>query len=388
MVKELIVKDKRALRRISYGYLWVYSNEVKDLKGFEEGELCYLTDLKGDFLATAYVNPHSLICARILSRKKVKPNIQFFENKLKKIIEYKRKIVDLKNSRIVFAEGDGLPGFILDFYGGKVLSAQFNTKGAENLKNEFLKAVEIVLGDYPIVIKNQSIFREKENLDIEVSTKGNVPDEVLIEENGIKMLVPLLKGQKTGYYFDQRENKKRFGEFAKGDVLDLFSYIGGFGLNAAQKAESVTFVDSSQTAIDYCRKNMELNRFEKGEYIKMDAFKAIREFKKAKREFDLISIDPPAFTKSRKTLDRAIKGYENLNREAFSLVKKGGIVFTMSCSRLVDIQTFDRIVEKAIVSSGKKLRVIGRLYQASDHTVLPFMKETEYLKGLILMRID
>ena len=386
-MKALIVKDKRAKRRISYGYLWVYSNEVKNLKEFEEGETGILTDEKGDFLATAYVNPHSLICARIISRKKVKPNIQFFENKLRKIIEYKKNIVDINNSRIVFAEGDELPGFILDFYGGKVLSAQFNTKGAQNLSEAFLKAVEIVIGKYPVVIKNQSLFREKENLETETKTRGEVPEEVEIEENGIKMAVPVLKGQKTGYYFDQRDNKKRFSGFARGEVLDLFSYIGGFGLNAAKTVEKITFVDSSQIAIDYCKKNMELNGFENGEYYKLDAFKAIKVFKSTNRQFDLISLDPPAFTKSRKTLDRAIKGYENLNREAFSLLKKGGIIFTMSCSRLVDIQTFDRIVEKAVVSSGVKMRIIGRLYQAKDHTVLPYMKETEYLKGLILMRI-
>ena len=386
-MKELIVKEKRAKRRISYGYLWVYSNEVKNLKDFEEGEIGILTDEKGEFLATAYINPHSLICARILSRKKVNPNIQFFENKLRKIVEYKKNIVDLNNSRIVFAEGDELPGFILDFYGGKVLSAQFNTKGAESLSEAFLKAVEIVIGKYPVVIKNHSIFREKENLEIEVKTKGEVPEEVEIEENGIKMVVPILKGQKTGYYFDQRDNKKKFSEFAKGEVLDLFSYIGGFGLHTAKNAEKVTFVDSSETAIEYCKKNMDLNNFDNGEFYRLDAFKAIKIFKENKRQFDLISVDPPAFTKSRKTLDRAIKGYENLNREAFSLLKKGGIVFTMSCSRLVDIQTFDRIIEKAVVSSGVKLRIIGRLYQSKDHTVLPFMKETEYLKGLILMRV-
>ncbi|BBB33206.1 23S rRNA (cytosine1962-C5)-methyltransferase [Thermotomaculum hydrothermale] len=386
-MKELIVKDKRAKRRISYGYLWVYSNEVRNLKDFEEGETGILVDEKGDFLATAYINPHSLICARILSRKKVNPNIQFFENKLKKIVEYKKSIVDLNNSRIVFAEGDELPGFILDFYGGRVLSAQFNTMGAEKLSEPFLKAVEIVLGKFPVVIKNQSVFRGKENLEIEVKTKGEVPEEVEIEENGIKMLVPVLKGQKTGYYFDQRDNKKRFSEFANGEVLDLFSYIGGFGLHAAKSAEKVTFVDSSENAIEYCKKNMELNNFSNGEYYKLDAFKAIKIFKENGRNFDLISVDPPAFTKSRKTLDRAIKGYENLNREAFSLLKKGGIVFTMSCSRLVDINTFDRIIEKAVISSGVKLRVIGRLYQAKDHTVLPYMKETEYLKGLVLMRI-
>ncbi len=386
-MKKLIVKDKRAKRRISYGYLWVYSNEVKNLKDFEEGETGILVDEKEDFLATAYINPHSLICARILSRKKVNPNIQFFENKLKKIIEYKKNIVDINNSRIVFAEGDELPGFILDFYGGKVLSAQFNTMGAEKLSEAFLKAVEIVVGKYPVVIKNQSVFREKENLEIETETKGEVPEEVEIEENGIKMLVPVLKGQKTGYYFDQRDNKKKFAEFAKGEVLDLFSYIGGFGLHAAKKSEKVTFVDSSETAIEYCKKNMELNGFENGEYYKLDVFKAIKMLKENNRRFDLISVDPPAFTKSRKTLDKAIKGYENLNREAFSLLKKGGIVFTMSCSRLVDINTFDRIIEKAVVSSGVKLRIIGRLYQAKDHTVLPYMKETEYLKGLILMRI-
>ena len=386
-MKKLIVKDKRAKRRISYGYLWVYSNEVKNLKDFEEGETGILVDEKEDFLATAYINPHSLICARILSRKKVNPNIQFFENKLRKIIEYKKNIVDINNSRIVFAEGDELPGFILDFYGGKVLSAQFNTMGAEKLSEALLKAVEIVVGKYPVVIKNQSVFREKENLEIETETRGDVPEEVEIEENGIKMLVPVLKGQKTGYYFDQRDNKKKFAEFAKGEVLDLFSYIGGFGLHAAKKSEKVTFVDSSETAIEYCKKNMELNGFENGEYYKLDVFKAIKMLKENNRRFDLISVDPPAFTKSRKTLDRAIKGYENLNREAFSLLKKGGIVFTMSCSRLVDINTFDRIIEKAVVSSGVKLRIIGRLYQAKDHTVLPYMKETEYLKGLILMRI-
>ncbi len=387
-MKRLTVKDKKAKRRISYGYLWVYSNEVEGLKNFKEGELGYLETEKGEFLATAYVNPHSLICARILSRKKATPDSNFFANRILKIVERKKNIADINNARIVFAEGDELPGFIADFYGGKVLSVQFNTKGAENLKQPFIEGLKKALGDFPVVLKNQSIFREKENLEIETQTIGNVPEEITIEENGIKMLVPLLKGQKTGYYFDQRDNKKVFSEFAKGEVLDLFSYIGGFGLNAAKKADTVYFVDSSATAMEYCEKNMKLNGFTNGKYYKLDVFKAISVFKSSGKSFDLISVDPPAFTKSRKTLDRAIKGYERLNREVFPLVKKGGVVFTMSCSRLVDINLFDKAIEKAIVSSGIKMRIIGRLYQARDHTVLPYMKETEYLKGLILQRIE
>ncbi|NOZ12692.1 MAG: class I SAM-dependent rRNA methyltransferase [Acidobacteria bacterium] len=383
----LILSDKRALRRVSNGFQWVYANELPSMKGIEPGEWVELLTPKGEFIAAGTINPHSLIAVRILSRQRSTPNTAFFLKRIQSAMRFREKLVDLNNCRLVFAEADGLPGFITDILGGQVLSIQLNTAGAERLKTPYLCALREIFGNLPIMLKNENIFRQAEGLETESIALGSVPEKVELLENGLKILVPAKTGQKTGYYFDQRENKRLFRRFARGNVLDCFSYVGGFGLNAAAAgAEHVTFVDSSETALEFCRQNMELNRLGKGSYIQNDGFKALQQFAEENRKFDLISLDPPAFVKNRKSLAKAEKAYTRLNRMALNLLNPGGVLFTMSCSRLMDSARFDLVLSKALSSAGIRGQVIGRLHQAADHPVLPAMRETEYLKGIILKR--
>ncbi len=383
----LVLSDKRALRRISNGFQWVYANELPSMKGIEPGDWIELITPKGEFIAAGTINPHSLIAVRILSRKRAVPNTAFFKKRIEFAIEFRKKIVDLNNCRLVFAEADGLPGFITDMLGGQLLSVQLNTAGAEYLKESYLAALKEIFGDCPVMLKNENMFRQAEGLSSENVTLGSVPENVELLENGLKIRVPTKTGQKTGYYFDQRENKRIFRRFAYGNVLDCFSYVGGFGLNAADAgAKQVTFVDSSATAIDFCRQNMELNHLNSAHFIQSDGFDALKRFAEEGRTFDLISLDPPAFVKSRKSLPKAEKAYTRLNRLALNLLNPGGILFTMSCSRLMDSDRFDLVLSKAVSSAGIRTRIIGRLHQAADHPILPAMRETEYLKGIVLKR--
>ncbi|NOY23104.1 MAG: class I SAM-dependent rRNA methyltransferase [Acidobacteria bacterium] len=384
--RKLTLSDKRALRRVSAGFQWVYANELPSMKGFESGDWVELVTGEGEFIACGTINPHSLIAVRILSRQRVSPDTSFFKQRIEAAFQFRKTLVDTKNCRIVFAEADNLPGFITDILGGQVLSVQLNTAGAERLKKTYLEALQNIFGNLPVILKNESAFRQIEGLTIETVPIGNVPDEIELVENGLKIRVPAKEGQKTGYYFDQRDNKRRFSEFARGNVLDCFSYVGGFGLHAANRANRVTFVDSSTGAVEFCRKNMELNQFDNGEFIKSDGFDALSRFAGENRSFDLISLDPPAFSKNRKSLKKAEKAYSRLNRLALQLLNPGGVLFTMSCSRLMEASLFDAAIARAAASSGISVRIIGRLHQAADHPILPSMRETEYLKGLVLKR--
>ena len=384
MIPTLTITDKRALRRISTGFKWVYANEIRSLAGTEPGQWVELATGSGEFLAAGTVNPNSLIAVRILTQKRETPNQAFFEKRIRKAREFREGRIDLDNCRLVFAEADALPGFICDSFGGEVFSVQLNTAGAEQLRKPFLAALRSVMGNRPVMLKNESMFRESEGLETGVETGEPVPETVTIRENGLDIRIPTTSGQKTGYYFDQRENKRLFRQYAHGDVLDCFSYVGGFGLHAAENADTVLFVDSSATAITFCRENMEMGGHAHGEFRKADGFDALEALAREGRRFDLISLDPPAFIKNRKSLARGTKAYIRLNRLALSLLKPGGVLFSMSCSHLMDIQLFDEVLRKAVSASGVDVRTIHRLYQAPDHPVLPVMKETEYLKGLVL----
>jgi len=387
LTRTLTITDKRSLKRISTGFLWVYANEIQSLKGTSPGEWVELVTADGEFLAAGTVNPHSLIAVRILTRKRQQPDQEFFQRRIQKARAFREGRIDLDNCRLVFAEADRLPGFICDILGGELYAVQLNTAGAEAFREPFLNALREVMGDRPVMLKNESMFRENEGLETTVESPDPVPERVRIRENGLDLYIPTEAGQKTGYYFDQRENKRLFRDCSHGDILDCFSYVGGFGLHAATTADSVTFVDSSETAIDFCRLNMEENGHTHGTYLKSDGFEALEQLGREDRQFDLISLDPPAFIKNRKSLPRGTKAYIRLNRLALSLLKPGGTLFTMSCSHLMDISLFDDVLRKATAAAGVDVRKTGRLYQAADHPVIPAMKETEYLKGLILRRL-
>ncbi|KAA0257070.1 class I SAM-dependent rRNA methyltransferase [Deferribacter autotrophicus] len=386
-MKSLFLK-KGFERRVQTGYLWIFSNEVENLKDFVPGELAKIFTHTKDFVGIGYVNPHSLICARILSKKDTKIDIDFVKNRITTALSLRKKLYNKPYYRLLFSEGDFFPGVIIDRY-DNIFSIQLNTFWADKNKDLIITALkEIFSNNINIVLKNDNNARLLETLPLSVeSLNSEFNGDIFFEENEIKMYVNILKGQKTGYYFDQRENKKLMQFVAKDSyVIDVFSYIGGWGLNALKNgAKKVTFVDISAFPLECAEENVKLNKFKaETEFIKMDAIDFLKNLAQSNEKPDVLVIDPPAFVKSKKKLNEALKGYINLNKWALKSVKKNGFIFTCSCSQHVDEEKFHWILNNAAKTAGKKFKILSKLSQGFDHPVNPKMKETFYLKGFFI----
>ena len=384
------VKLKRGEeKRIKAGHLWIFNNEIDkilDLK--ENGEIVEVLDHKGNFVAKGYYNKHSLISVRILTsdlNQDIDKN--FLKEKMTKAYQYRQNIYPrLSSYRVVYSEGDLLPGLIVDKY-ENFLSLQILTLGMEKLKIFILEVLEELFQPEGVVLKNDSVFREMEGLKKEITiVKGNFDAHQIIEEYGLKFYVDFLKGQKTGFFFDQRENRGLTASLSKNrKVLDCFCYTGGFALAAAKGgAKEVLGVDESESAVKLAQENAKLNNFNKVTFQKQEVFNFLRKLNSAGEKFDMVILDPPAFVKSKEKLKEGIKGYKEINLQAMKLLNSGGILISCSCSYQFSKEDFLNMIKKAATDSGKKFRLIKELTQAADHPILLSMPETQYLKGVIL----
>ena len=381
----------RSSRRLLSGHLWIFSNEVTgSLKGFQKGELVEVLDHSGGFLGIGYVNPNSLIAIRLLSRRKIAIDVEFFKRRISEALAYRKMVYPDENSfRVVFSDSDLLPGLIVDKF-GNILVVQILTAGMEALKDMIFIALKSVLNPDVIVIKNDSPFRHLEGLETETYVlEGELKAPVIIEENGYRFEIDILGGQKTGFFLDQRENRIAFSRLVKGGAgVDLFSYVGAWGIRLASKAEHVICVDSSKNAVNLIKNNAALNRVsDKVEVLCDDVFDFLNRERNEKRKYDFIVLDPPAFVKSRATLKRAISGYRAVNANAMLILKKGGLLATSSCSHLISPEGFLEILQYAAKVTNRYLRVIEFRSQAKDHPFLVGMPETRYLKCAILQVI-
>jgi len=385
-------------KRIKGFHPWIYKHEILSYsRRPKPGELCVVRDYRGAFLAKGYVNPDSYIAIRILTFKKDEEiDEEFFVRRISEALSYRREIVpkDSTAFRLVHSEADYLPGLIADYYDG-YLVVQITTLGMELLKEKLVRALAQVVKPKGIYEKSTVPTRELEGLPlVEQPLYGEVPERVIILENGIKFAVQIVGGQKTGYFLDQRENKLLFArEFVKeGDrVLDAFCHLGGFGIHAAVigKAEEVVAVDSSQLALELARENAELNGVaEKFKFVKGDAFKVLKKMAQEGEKFDSIVIDPPAFAKSKTVLEQAKRGYKELFLRGLKMLKPGGRIVVCSCSHHITPPILEEILLSAAYDTRTPLRVLYTTYQAKDHPFVLQIPESRYLKCIFARKFE
>ena len=383
--------DKAVVNRISRilaGHLWVFSNELATSpKKFAPGSLVELTDKKGNFLGIGYVNPHSLISVRILTRKREEIDETFFKRRIEEALAYRKKTIGGRGSfRAVYSESDLLPGLIVDKLGG-CLSVQFLTLGMEAQSDKVIKALEEVYAPASIVVRNDSSIRTLEGLPLEKKIiKGVIDPLPIVEEDGVRMEVDPMTGQKTGFFLDQAENRKAFAALCEGGTgLALFSYTGAWSLALAKKGVKMKTVDSSEYAIGQGKRNAELNGLSGScDFVKADVFELLKEEVRAGRKYDCIALDPPAFVKSKARIAEAFKAYTELNAACMGLLRHGGLFATSSCSYHVDRMMFFEMLRTAARGAGRQARIIETRSQAKDHPVSLAVPETEYLKCVIM----
>lgn len=373
--------------RLNAGHLWVFSNELKDSpKAFTPGSIVELRDKKGEYLGKGYVNPHSLIAVRVLTRGEEEIDKAFFKRKIESALAYRRRFVKGECYRAVYSEGDGLPGLIIDRYGDCV-SAQITTLGMEEWTDVIIELIEEIFNPSVIVLRNDSSVRSLEGLPLEKRiVKGSLETLPVVKENGVSMEVDPMSGQKTGMFLDQRENRALFSSLAiEGETaLDLFSYTGSWALALASKGVSVTGVDSSDAAVTQATRNAELNGLtDRCKFIKSDVF----EFTKAEfsrgAKYSIVVLDPPAFVKSKQKMKEGLRAYRELNGLCMKLLKRGGLLATSSCSYHVDKAAFADMLRDAARDAGRTVRVVETRSQGKDHPVALSVPETEYLKCVI-----
>ena len=388
-VKNLRLK-KNEEKRIKQGHVWVFSNEVDTketpLKDFEAGEVVSLESANGKAIGVAYVNPQTLICARLLSRNtKTKFNQNFIKKRIQSALALREMNFEQPFYRLVFGDSDGLPGLVIDRF-DDVFVAQITTAGMERVKADITLTIENLFHPKALVYRNDTASRKLEGLEeYQEVAIGEIPEDVLLEENGCKFLIPIQDGQKTGWFYDHRLARKRLQSLVKGKrVLDVFSYLGGWGVEAAVAgATEVLCIDASASALDGVEKNAQLNGVaEKVSTFEGNAFDALKMLIAECKKYDVVIIDPPAFVKRKKDIKSGTDGYRRINELALRLVEYDGILVSASCSHHMSRDSLLKQVQLASRHVDRTVQLFDQAHQAPDHPVHPAISETEYIKTL------
>jgi 23S rRNA (cytosine1962-C5)-methyltransferase len=382
-------------RRLHAGHLWIFSNEVDTqqtpLPKFKSGELVRVLAHNDRALGLAYVNPKSLISARLLETWKL-PDAAWLAARIQKALALRDRLYAKPYYRLVYGESDGLPGLVVDRYGSACV-VQIGTAGMERLKPEIQQALEQVLKCDALLFKNDGGVRDMEGLPSYVeAAKGRFDASSLVIEDGLEFQAPLAEGQKTGWFFDQAANRRALVKYVRkgARVLDVFSYVGAWGVRAARSgAREVVCVDSSAGALELAELNAERNRIGEGSGCKFsavrgDAFDVLEEMaKKADKgaRYDVVIVDPPAFAKRKKDLPKALAAYKRLNQLALQAIAEDGILVSCSCSHHVAPEDLQDAIAKAARGAGKHLQILEMGGQGPDHPVHPAIPETRYLKS-------
>lgn len=377
-------------RRISAGHLWVFSNEVDTertpLSTFEPGDRVRIVSERDKFLGFGYVNPHSLICARILTRDAEHPPSQsLLVHRLKVAQSLRRALYETPFYRCVFGESDALPGLVLDRF-GDIVVGQIATAGMEAMREDIERAVEKVLSPSALIWKNDSGARDLEGLPRYVQAAfGAAPEAATVEEGGVAFHIPLAGGQKTGWFFDQAANRLALRKYVGGArVLDVFSYVGAWGLGALRAgATEVTCVDSSAAALSALETTAAANGL-KPTTVRGDAFDVLESLHAERRKFDVVVIDPPAFIKRKKDVPKGEAAYRRLNQLAMQLLERDGVLVSCSCSYHLSSEALIAGIQRAARHLNRFAQIVEIGGQAPDHPIHPAIPETKYLKAVFV----
>jgi 23S rRNA (cytosine1962-C5)-methyltransferase len=374
--------NRKAADRAASGHPWIFASDVVDRGDAAPGDAVRVLDPKSKFLGVAHYSSTSQITLRLLS---IRPEIidrTFFRERLASALGHRERVVHNSDAyRLVFSEGDLLPGLIVDRY-GPYLALQTLNQGMDRARDVIVDCLEELLAPAGILARNDASVRKLEGLPLEVVTlAGDIPERVHIRMNGLQLEADLLHGQKTGVYLDQRENYLAAGRWARGRVLDCFTSSGGFALHAAAQADSVEAVDSSVGALATADANARANGIGNVHFRQADVFEFLSGLE---RRYSMVVLDPPAFAKSRRAVEDAARGYKDINFRALRLLDSGGVLVTCSCSHHMSEGAFFEVIAQAALDAGKTLRVLERRTQASDHPILLTVPETMYLKCLVL----
>lgn len=382
-------KEKAVLQR----HPWVFSGALANVKGKpQNGEIVKVLDQERNFLAYGYYNNLSRVAVRLLEwEEEIVIDDNWWISRLKNAVEARKNILNEETNtcRLVFSESDYLPGLIVDIY-DDYLSVQILTAGIERVKDLLISTLCELTKVKGVVDKSDASSRSHDGLE---PTNGGLlwgelpPEFVEVKENGVKYHINIVEGQKSGFYCDQRDNRKILASYSKDkNVLDCFSYSGGFTLNSLlNEAKSVVSVDSSALAVETLKKNLVLNNFDlnKSSAIQSDVNKQLRIFKENQEKFDIVILDPPKYAPSRSSLNKAARAYKDLNRLGMQVLEKGGLLATFSCSGAMDIEAFKQVIAWAALDAGKEVQILYQFCQPEDHPVRISFNEGEYLKGLL-----
>ena len=380
---------KREERRIKAGHLWVFSNEIdtarSPIKGLEPGSLCAVLASSGEHLGMGYVNPASLISVRLLEtgRFTSRDPAEIIQQRIADALAWRESSFGAPYYRLIHGEGDFLPGLVVDRF-GDYLVAQISTAGMEVLRDDVLAALEAVVDPKGVLFRNDARGRELEGLAIdEPELYGEWPEALDVYEGDCHFQMPADGGQKTGWFYDQRPNREAFLRWVEGKrVLDVFSYVGGWGVQAAKAgASNVTCVDGSKIVCEQITRNAELNGVGI-DVIQNDAFKALSELKAAGRKFEVIVVDPPALIQKKKDQRQGIQAYQRLNELALSCLTPNGVLVSASCSHHLPANELHSLVRRAANKRGRQLSIVAKGGAGLDHPVHPAIPETEYLKAI------
>ncbi len=374
-------------RRLRAGHLWVYSNELAIPEGFRQllpGSLCRLSDDRGRPLGTGYVNPHTLIAVRLLTgAANATIDSEWFLRRLMSALALRERRYPTPHYRLVFGESDGLPGLVVDRF-ADVLAVQITTAGMEQLKPALLEALQRLLSPTAILMVNDLPMRATEGLSLVDEVVGAAPEALHVEEGGVRFRVPLEGAQKTGWFYDQAQNRDRWAPYARGArVLDVFSYAGGWALRAlAAGAEQAMCVDRSAAALAAAAGSAADQGWAL-ECLQSEALDALKRLRNDGRSFDFIVVDPPALVKRKKDFQAGLEHYAALNRAAMALLSSDGLLVSCSCSHHVADADLQRVLLRESRTAKRRMQILETGSQGPDHPIHPAIPETRYLKGLI-----
>lgn len=390
MATAILIPGKE--KRVYGGHPWVFRSDIAQVEGdFVPGDIVNVVSARGHFLAKAFYNPQSQIALRVMSLRDEPIDRAFIFRRVQEAIDYRRSFADLRSCRLIFAESDRLPALIVDAF-GDVLVLQCLALGMERFKQDVVDALVELLHPTGIYERNDVPVRRLEGLDMTTGPLyGDVPDRVEMTENGVRFLVDVKEGQKTGFFLDQKENRAAIAPFVKDKtVLDCFTHTGSFALHSGHfGAKEVTGVDISEYACAFATENARLNHLEdRVHFVQANAFDLLSEQSRAGVKYDVVILDPPAFTKTRSAIESATRGYKEINLRAMKMIRPGGYLITCSCSQHILPDAFLQIVRSAAHDARVQLRQVEYRTQGRDHPILPAAPETQYLKCGIFQIFD